>query len=89
MNTKTVKTPELDKMLAVKQKSQVISGFIEWLEGQGIELGRYVTDTRLAPLHMNIELLLAQYFDIDLDEAENEKRAILEQLRNKPKRGHK
>lgn len=42
----------------------------KWEEGGGI-----------IPFHMTIEKMLAEYFNIDLDKCEKEKRAILENLR--------
>ena len=41
----------------------------------GIHEGDYL------PVHIAIEQMLAKYFGIDLDKAEQEKRAILESLR--------
>jgi len=32
--------PECDKLLAVKDQSQAIGGFLEWLNGEGIVLAR-------------------------------------------------
>lgn len=36
----TPPTPELDRMLAVKDKSQAIGEFIDWLYDQDIQLGQ-------------------------------------------------
>lgn len=59
-------TPELDKLTALKERSQPIGEFLEWLS--------FEKDINLPG---TIERLLAEYFDIDLDEVEWEKRAIL------------
>lgn len=80
-----VDTPMLDKMLKVKEASQAIGQFLEWLQEQGYVLGKYIDgsdyDPCLAPTYEPIEKLLANYFDIDLNEAEKEKRLILESLK--------
>jgi septum formation topological specificity factor MinE len=86
--------PECDRMNAVKEKSQVIGEFIEWLqssqevteEHESIILAHYPrsrisSDPRLQRFQYTIEELLAKYFNIDLDKVEKEKRAILEALR--------
>jgi hypothetical protein len=81
-------TPTLDKMLDVKDRSQAIGEFLEWLEDEkGVEL----VTTELhhggsraleyVPLRQGTESLLAEFFGIDLDAAEREKRALLDELR--------
>ena len=91
-------TPTLDKMLAVKDKSQIIGNFLEWLGEEGIELAQYhkhkptcydckenrlcqLYEGDLIPIHLPSEKV-AQYFDIDLNEAEREKRKILEMIQD-------
>lgn len=100
----TLKTPTLDAMRLVKDRSQEIGNFIEWLgHERGIalakthehEAGCYEKvqndlgfSSRLCGLRegeayffaYDIERLLADYFEIDLDAAEREKRNILEHL---------
>jgi hypothetical protein len=83
---KLPEAPECDKMLAVRDKSQVIGEFLDWLGEQGITLARYTEDTevkmdRLVPVYTSIDKILAEYFDIDLDKVEQEKRTILKALR--------
>jgi hypothetical protein len=77
--------PECDKMQAVQSKSQVIGEFLEWLNGkyviaQWVEVEGY-KEEQLLPAHTVIEKLLAEYFEIDLEKVEAEKREILEELR--------
>ena len=76
---------ELKRMVEVKNESQPIGEFLEWLYTAGWQIVKiqssragtpYIT-SRLPP----IEQILADYYNIDLDEVENEKRAILEDLR--------
>jgi hypothetical protein len=124
-------TPELDKMSAVREQSQAIGEFLDWLTGEkGLSLCRqqvsgnngkpqirwkagvrkckqyrasirsrepdrndlYNGDAELNPEHEhwpsgffpaneNIEKLLAEFFEIDLNKVEEERRAILEALR--------
>jgi len=78
--------PELEKMASAKQASHIIGEFMEWLHGQGILLAKYgpdtVSDPRLWPYYKSINDLLAQYFDIDLNKVQQEKRQILVDLRN-------
>ena len=78
--------PEHDKLQAVKEKSQAIGAFIEWLQGiKGLTMARWMKD-RLMPEHINIESLLAEYFEINLDKLEQEKRAILDDFRKRSQR---
>lgn len=83
---------ELDKMRAVKDDSAVISGFIDWLEEEGYqickhqetifhsqELGDY-TPEGWYPQRKTYEQLLADFFEIDLEKIEQERRELLESL---------
>ena len=94
--------PEHEKLQAVKDKSQAIGEFVEWLQGtKGFRLAKWekVPDEsvfadegsevdELFQQFINIEQLLAEFFGIDLQKLEQEKRAMLEQIRKlnqKPK----
>jgi hypothetical protein len=84
--------PECDKLLAVKDKSQVIGEFLEWLTSDETEyyIAERCRDTdSLVPAHINTESLLARFFNIDLVKVEREKRAILANMRkiNAPLKG--
>lgn len=73
-------TPELDKMLAVNDKSQVIGEFLDWLRNdRDIIFAKYHKD-ELYPEYSSIEKLLAEFFGIDLKKIEEERRAILKSL---------
>ncbi len=74
---------ECEKMAAVKGQSQVIGEFIEWLrlekdleicEWNGGDYFRVSSST---------EELLGEFFDIDLEKVEKEKRQMLDELRRK------
>lgn len=74
--------PEHEKLEKVADKSQAIGEFLEDLGSRGILLAFWVDDEdRLAPVHTRKDVLLAQFFDIDLVKLEAEKRAMLESLR--------
>jgi hypothetical protein len=75
-------TPELEKMKAVKEKSQAIGEFIEWMQQtKGLGFGRYSSILgQYLPAHFNMEKTLAEFFEIDLKKAEAEKLAILLEL---------
>lgn len=90
-------TPELDKMLAVKDKSQVIGEFLDWLRNEGVLLttchshtaeceddeGRIcgLNDYEHEELTLSIEQLLAKYFEINLRTIERERAMLLEHTR--------
>lgn len=75
--------PELDKMLEVQEQSQAIGEFLEWLQSQGIILSRFDDESdALVGTHRSIERLLADYFEIDLDAVERERRVMLERIRS-------
>lgn len=75
---------ELEKMTAVQDRSQEIGEFLDWLACvKGLDLCRYDGEKteRWWPAGITAEKLLAEYFGIDLNKAEEEKRAILAQMR--------
>lgn len=80
--------PEHEKLLAVKDQTQVIGEFLEWLASRGIQLMRpsghenighdgWLPDTR------SISTILADWAGIDEARLEREKRAMLERLQGK------
>lgn len=81
MKTKTYPpTPELDKMKALTEKSQAIGEFIDlFLAEKGMILC-HETEVGFLPCSVSIEKLLAEFFGIDLNKVEEERRAILEFL---------
>ncbi len=83
-----IKTPELDKIKKVCEKSQEIGNFLDWLGSIGYYTAEYkkfddVEDEVLVTTHLNREEILAKYFKIDLVKAEKERQAILDSFRNK------
>jgi hypothetical protein len=92
---KNVETPEINKLKAVQPVSQQIGEFIRWLtDEKKIVFATWHNENeedeeeegRLWPEPMGdaaIEKLLAEFFHIDLNKVEQEKRAILEDLRKR------
>ncbi len=79
-----VKTPELEKMLAVKDDSQKIGEFLEWCGEQEIILAKQADEYGegvLFQISQTREQLLAEYFGIDLDKCEAERRELLDAVR--------
>lgn len=85
MNNNTLpKTPTLDKMQEIQDSSQICGQFLEWLQSK---FAMFKLDTaRNEPVYhgsgdyINIEETLAEFFDIDLSQAEKEKRELLKYL---------
>ena len=91
-----METPELDKMSKVQDDSQVIGEFLEWatssgynftqtktVKAEGYSLNKdetYEYDKEIeAPV--NIEKVLAEFFEIDLDKANAEREAVFAAIR--------
>lgn len=78
--------PECEKLAAVSAESQKIGCFLDWLFENGMFIARYIKadgyrNEQAMPIDENIERLLARYFEIDLNKVENERRALIETLR--------
>jgi hypothetical protein len=90
-------TPEHDKLHEVRERSQAIGEFLEWLGERGVSLavrhqhsdgcredGFLICDFRedeLASFAFQTNQLLAEFFEIDLDTLEAEKTALLDYQR--------
>ena len=59
-----------------------VKKLIKWLNSKGIYLAKKVAIDPGVITNVNIEEMLAEYFDIDLDKVEKEKRQMLEKIRN-------
>lgn len=79
-------TPELDKMLAVKEKSQIIGDFLEHLQEGEVYLAQMEDDDDgaqvLRETNFTTEQILANYFGINLDKAEQERGDLLDWVRD-------
>ena len=84
-----IQTPELDKIKKNKIESEAIGAFLEWLETTDMVIAspQQVFDDserkELTPIYFNIEQLLAQYFGINLTNAEKEHMALLDEFRKR------
>ena len=86
--------PEHEKLKKVSDQSQTIGEFIDWLQNEAhYVIGQYKTSKGdreiLYPVHalyvrsgLCTDKLLAQYFDIDLQKIEEEKRHMLKEIRD-------
>jgi hypothetical protein len=78
--------PECEKLAAVSEESNKIGDFIDWLNEIDIVLCKFDEDSeRFYSIHQmhsqGINTLLAQYYGIDLDKVERERRALLDWIR--------
>ena len=76
--------PELAKEVEAKQDgSQKVGNFLEWLQERGIELGiqqQGCDAGLLSPLNRSHEILIADFFGIDMKKAEAERRQLLDEF---------
>ena len=78
------KTPTLDKMIEIQEQSQLCGEFLDWFLCKYTVFDR--NKKRENPFanvmgngdYIDKEKLLAEFFDIDLVEAEKERQAILD-----------
>ena len=91
---KMIPCPECDKIIAVKNESQKIGEFLGWLGSEkNLTICRWVGEDedddiggRFYPEHLDVQKLLAEFFGIDLNKVEEEKRSLLEEIRNAGRR---
>lgn len=74
--------PEHNKLVAISKYSQVVGDFLTWLgDERSFFIARYqvdgVWDEDIVHIDQTIQQLLADFFEIDLDKIEEEKRAML------------
>jgi hypothetical protein len=75
--------PEHKKLISVVKESQTIGEFLEWCYNNGKFLAEYRDNSPNAlSVNKSIDQILADYFNIDLKVIEQEKRAMLKELRN-------
>jgi len=74
--------PEHEKLKKISDKSQAIGEFVDWLRYEkNIQLAQWRNGTDMMPARALIRDLLAEFFDIDQDKIEEEKRAMLDEIR--------
>jgi len=70
--------PMHEKLKTVATLSQICGEFLEWLECRGLRLAKWEEDGEtLVPTQTSRTQLLAEFFEIDLDALEQEKRHML------------
>lgn len=79
-----INTPTLDRMLEIQEQSQLCGEFLDWLLSKYTMYDKkmkrespFMDVMRDCGDYINKEKLLAEFFDIDLDEAEKEKTICL------------
>lgn len=86
--------PEHEKMKRIKPEADVVARFLEWLDERGYIIcqrgpgsGRHGEE--LWPMNKQIEWFLAEHFEIDLKKIQDEKDAMLDNIReaNRANRG--
>ena len=75
--------PEHAKLKVIAHLSQACGEFIDHLEMQGFQITRK-RSKGFRGKHFNLKDELAKHFDIDQNKLEEEKRAMLEDLRHEP-----
>lgn len=79
------RSPDRSEQCRLIDHSQLLGDFLEWLSDHGVVLAKWTTDEygedALISDHATIERRLADYFGIDLEAVEREKRAMLERVR--------
>lgn len=87
--------PEHQKLQAIKDKSQAIGEFLDWLTSvKNYRIAKWIkyneedpeSDSTLQPACYPIERLLAEYFGINQNKLEQEKRAMLDTIREMNKK---
>lgn len=69
--------PEHIKVSGIKNYSQVIGEFLEWQQSQGLVIAKYNQDGYLVPSFKTIQDLLAEFFEIDQNKLEEERKQML------------
>lgn len=76
-----MKYPEHQKLKAVKDESQALGEFLDWLKQKEITLCQYSrADLEYLPVIQRTDQVLADYFEIDLDKIEQEKQTMVKAL---------
>lgn len=85
-NMKKENVPTLERILKLQEQSQVCGEFLTWLQKKYAMFERKIS--RKEPVYygtgdyINTEKVLAEFFNIDLEEAEAEKEQLLRKVRN-------
>jgi uncharacterized NAD(P)/FAD-binding protein YdhS len=74
--------PECERLVSVADESHKLGEFLDWLEQRYTLCTHDDPEGRYWPAFFSKEKLLAEYFKIDLDKVERERRALLNHLRS-------
>jgi hypothetical protein len=76
-------TPNLDKALEIKERSQAIGEFLEWCHEKGWWLAEFPKerDYMLPIKENNIQKILAEFFGLDYEAMSREQEAVLKWVR--------
>ena len=75
-------TPNCDKMLAVRKESELLTHFVDWLnEKKDYHICEWFDETLEYASYGGYNRLFADFFDIDYEELEREKQAVLDHVR--------
>jgi len=73
--------PECEKLKKIQKESYACGDFYHWAINKG-----YIKDGNLSKRqHKSLETLLAEFFEIDVNKLEKEKRVMLDSLRKDQK----
>lgn len=96
MTAGEIEYPEHEKVHEIKEQSQSIGEFLDWLFGKGVHLmtweeweeeenwgyeTKMMKHSGFMGVRKSIDHLLAEYFEIDLKKLEEEKQEILQRIR--------
>ncbi len=77
--------PEHEKLQKIQDKTQTVGEFLDWLVNEReVVLAKWIDGTleeRLAPINPSIQDLIAEFFGVDQNKLEAEKRAMLKVCR--------
>ena len=80
MSKPRVEHPELDKLAAVSNDYRILDEFFDYLQEQGLSLGKWHGE-RYVMASLDRALLLYDYFGLDHNSIEAERRALLDYQR--------
>ena len=87
-----IKTPTLEKLKEIQEESELCGKFLDWfLKRYTVFDRKQVRESPFADVmragdYINKEQLLAEFFDIDLDEANKERELLLKSLQEHKQR---
>lgn len=78
MNKEKEDLPVLGQFAAISPDYKLIRNFFCFLEEKELSLAEWVNDNKMLPYSGNFEDLLLEYFKIDKDDLERERRKLLD-----------